>query len=85
MTGGEATFGISTHQGVMLAVKEQQCPGGRLIGKQIKLIESVDDQGKPEDAVTAVSKLITQDHVIAIARRSGKFQVAGCRTDCATI
>jgi len=64
MTGGEATFGISTHQGIMLAVKEQNAAGG-IKGKQIK-ISSVDDQGKPEDAATAVTKLITQDHVTAI-------------------
>ena len=64
MTGGEATFGISTHQGIMLAVKEQNVLGG-INGKTIK-VATVDDQGKPEDAVTAVSKLITQDHVPAI-------------------
>src|ERR1700683_1891510 len=64
MTGGEATFGISTHQGIMLAVKEQNAAGG-IQGKTIK-IETVDDQGKPEDAATSVTKLITQDHVPAI-------------------
>jgi branched-chain amino acid transport system substrate-binding protein len=64
MTGGEATFGISTHQGIMLAVKEQNALGG-INGKTIKDI-AVDDQGKPEDAVTAVSKLITQDRAVAI-------------------
>lgn len=64
MTGGEATFGISTHEGIELAVKEQNAAGG-IAGKVIK-IASVDDQGKPEDAATAVTKLITQDHVPAI-------------------
>jgi branched-chain amino acid transport system substrate-binding protein len=64
MTGGEATFGVSTHQGILLAIKEQTAAGG-IKGKQIRDI-AVDDQGKPEDAVTAVSKLITQDHVLAV-------------------
>ena len=64
MTGGEATFGISTHEGIMLAVKEQNADGG-IQGKSIKVL-SVDDQGKSDDAATAVTKLITQDHVTSI-------------------
>lgn len=64
MTGNEATFGISTHQGILLAVKQLNEKGG-IKGKKITL-KSYDDQGKPEEAATAVNKLITQDKVIAI-------------------
>lgn len=64
MTGSEATFGISTHLGVQLAVDEINNAGG-IKGKKIKII-SLDDQGKPEEAATAVTKLITQDKVRAI-------------------
>ncbi|MBI4357281.1 MAG: ABC transporter substrate-binding protein [Gammaproteobacteria bacterium] len=64
MTGNEATFGISTHQGIELAIEEINAAGG-VKGKKIKLI-SLDDQGKPEEAVTAATKLITQDNVIAL-------------------
>ncbi|OFZ14857.1 MAG: ethanolamine utilization protein EutJ [Bdellovibrionales bacterium RBG_16_40_8] len=64
MTGAEATFGMSTHNGIMLAVEEINASGG-VKGKKLKVV-SLDDQGKPEEAATAVTKLITQDKVIAI-------------------
>lgn len=64
MTGGEATFGISTHRGIELAIKEVNAKGG-VKGKKLELI-SLDDQGKPEEAATAVTKLITQNRVTAI-------------------
>ena len=64
MTGSEATFGISTHNGIELAVSEINAAGG-VKGKKIKMV-SLDDQGKPEEAATAVTKLITQDNVTAI-------------------
>jgi branched-chain amino acid transport system substrate-binding protein len=64
MTGSEATFGISTHEGLQLAIKEQNAKGG-IKGKKIELI-SLDDQGKPEEAAVATTKLITQDKVAAI-------------------
>jgi branched-chain amino acid transport system substrate-binding protein len=64
MTGAQATFGLSTHQGIELAVKEQNAKGG-IKGKKIELI-TLDNQGKPEEAATAATKLITQDKVAAI-------------------
>lgn len=64
MTGSEATFGISTHEGILLAVNQANAAGG-INGKQLAVI-ALDDQGKPDEAATAVTKLITQDKVIAI-------------------
>lgn len=64
MTGSEATFGMSTHNGIALAFEKVNAAGG-VKGKTLKLI-SLDDQGKPEEAATAVTKLVTQDKVIAI-------------------
>src|SRR5438128_1053934 len=61
LTGSEATFGISTKQGIETAVKELNDAGG-ILGKKIKVIV-YDDQGKPEEANTVVTKLITQDKV----------------------
>jgi branched-chain amino acid transport system substrate-binding protein len=61
LTGSEATFGQSTKQGVELAVKELNAAGG-VLGKKIRVIV-YDDQGKGEEAVTAVAKLVTQDKV----------------------
>lgn len=64
LTGSEATFGVSTHNGIMLAVNEVNQQGG-INGKKIKVI-TVDDQGKPEEAASAVTKLITSDKVAAL-------------------
>jgi branched-chain amino acid transport system substrate-binding protein len=63
-TGSEATFGISTSQGIKMAIEEKNKAGG-VKGKQIKLI-SLDNQGKAEEAASAVTRLITQNGVIAV-------------------
>jgi len=64
MTGPEATFGQSTHNGIMLALDEINGAGG-VKGRKIKLF-SEDDQSKPEEAAIAVSKLISQNQVVAV-------------------
>jgi branched-chain amino acid transport system substrate-binding protein len=64
MTGSQATFGVSTDDGVKLAVKEINDKGG-VLGKKIHLI-NYDDQGKQEETITAVTRLIQEDHVVAI-------------------
>lgn len=64
MTGSEATFGKSTHTGVMLAVEKANERGG-ILGKQIK-VKLEDNGGKPDQAITAVQKLISSDNVLAI-------------------
>ena len=64
MTGSSATFGTSTHQAIEIAVRDINAAGG-IKGKQIQLI-SIDDQGKPEEAATAITKLITQHGVVAV-------------------
>ncbi len=64
MTGTEATFGISTHRGIQLVVDDLNSQGG-INGKKIKLI-SLDNQGKPEEAMLAVQRLINQDRVHVI-------------------
>jgi branched-chain amino acid transport system substrate-binding protein len=64
LTGGDATFGKSTNMGIRMALDEQNAKGG-IKGKKIKLI-TLDDQGKSEEAASAVTRLITQNKVIAI-------------------
>jgi len=64
MTGGQATFGVSTHNGIMLALDEINGAGG-VNGRKIRVI-SEDDQSKAEEAASAVTKLISQDNVVAI-------------------
>src|SRR5260221_4914960 len=64
LTGTAATFGTSTDKGAKLVVEETNAAGG-VLGKQIKLIVE-DDQSKPEEAATVVTKLITRDGVKAV-------------------
>jgi len=64
LTGTEATFGISSSNGLKLAIEETNKSGG-LLNKQIELI-TYDDQGKPSEAATVVQKLINKDKVTAI-------------------
>ncbi len=64
LTGTTATFGISTKNGIDMAIEEVNKAGG-LLGKQVRVIVE-DDQGRPEEAQTVVTKLITSDQVVAI-------------------
>jgi branched-chain amino acid transport system substrate-binding protein len=68
LTGSEATFGLSTKNGVQMALDEVNAKGGiKVDGKMKKVAVRVyDDQGKPEEAANAVSRLINQDHVAVI-------------------
>ncbi len=64
MTGAQATFGQSTHNGIMMAADEVNAAGG-INGRKIKVL-SEDDQSKQEEAANAVTKLISQNSVIAV-------------------
>lgn len=61
MTGAESSFGTSTHRGIELALEDANAAGG-FQGKKFRVI-SYDNQGKSEEAVTAMTKLITRDRV----------------------
>ncbi len=64
LTGGMATFGVSTHKGIQLAFDEINDKGG-IKSKKIKLI-TLDDQGKDTEVASVVTKLITQHKAVAI-------------------
>src|SRR3989442_2648535 len=64
MTGPEATFGTSSDRGIQLAVSEVNGAGG-IKGRQIQVI-ALDDEGKPEEAATAATRLIASEHVVAL-------------------
>ncbi|WP_224247060.1 ABC transporter substrate-binding protein [Hyalangium gracile] len=64
LTGGQATFGISTRNGIDMAIKEANAADG-VKGKKLEM-RVYDDQGKPEEAAQAVTRLITQDKVVII-------------------
>lgn len=64
LTGTTATFGISTRNGIDMAIDEVNANGG-VLGRQVRVIVE-DDQGRPEEAQTVVTKLITSDRVVAV-------------------
>src|SRR5713226_1773668 len=64
LTGTTATFGQSTDNGIKMAFDEINTAGG-VLGKKLKVLVE-DDQSKPEEATTAVTKLINQNHVVAM-------------------
>jgi branched-chain amino acid transport system substrate-binding protein len=65
LTGDGASFGQSSREGTELAVEEVNKAGGVLGGRPIRLLVE-DDQSRPEEASNAVTKLITQDKVVAV-------------------
>ena len=64
LTGKEATFGTSSHEGTLLAIEELNAKGG-LLGKKLELLTE-DDQTKAGEPANAVNKLISKDGVVAI-------------------
>ncbi|MEO8378737.1 MAG: ABC transporter substrate-binding protein [Acidobacteriota bacterium] len=64
LTGGQATFGTSTHNGIMLAMDELNSSGG-VNGRKFRVVTE-DDQSKSEEAANAVTKLISQNNVVAV-------------------
>ena len=64
LTGPQATFALSGKNGARLAI-EQLNAGGGVLGKKLGLLVE-DDHNEPSEAASAVSKLITRDHVVAL-------------------
>lgn len=64
LTGPTATFAISGRNGALLAADEINRAGG-VLGRPLALL-SEDDRGEAAEAASAVSKLITRDHVFAL-------------------
>ena len=65
LTGDGASFGLSSREGAELAVEEVNNAGGLLGGRRIRMLVE-DDQSRPEEASNAVTKLVTQDRVVAV-------------------
>ncbi len=63
-TGKEATFGISTDNGIKLAFEEINAAGG-INGRPLSLI-TYDTRGESGEAGKAVTRLITSDKVTAV-------------------
>lgn len=80
LTGGTATFGQSSHNGVALAMDEVNGAGG-LLGKKVH-VYTEDDQSKPEEAKTAVLKLIKQNQVIAVLGEVASSRSLAAAPEC---
>ena len=64
LTGNTASYGTSAANGAKLAFKAVNAAGG-VLGKQIQLI-AADNKGEPSESANAMTKVITQDKVVAI-------------------
>jgi branched-chain amino acid transport system substrate-binding protein len=64
LSGRTANFGQSTANGALMAADEINKAGG-INGRMIQTFNE-DDQGRPEQAATVVTKLINQDNVHAL-------------------
>ncbi len=64
LTGKDATFGISSHEGTLMAIEEINAAGG-VLGKKLELLTE-DTQCKAGESATVVNKLVSRDNVIAI-------------------
>ena len=64
MTGGNATIGTAAANGAKMAIKEINAKGG-VLGKQLVAV-SADNKSEPAEAANAMTKLLTQDNVVAV-------------------
>jgi len=72
LTGNTASYGTSAANGAKLAFKEINASGG-VLGKQIQIV-TADNKGEPSESANAMTKVITQDKVIAVTG----FTVSSC-------
>ncbi len=64
MTGGSATYGISSKNAIELAFKEINEKGG-VNGKKLELVVA-DNKSEAAEATNAMQKLVSQDKVVAV-------------------
>jgi branched-chain amino acid transport system substrate-binding protein len=64
LTGKEAAFGRSSHNGTLLAVEDLNAAGG-VMGKKMELTTE-DTRSTPGESATVVRKLISRNQVIAV-------------------
>jgi branched-chain amino acid transport system substrate-binding protein len=72
LTGNTATYGVAAANGAKLAFKEMNANGG-VLGKQIQIV-TADNKGEPSESANAMTKVITQDRVVAVTG----FTVSSC-------
>jgi branched-chain amino acid transport system substrate-binding protein len=79
LTGAEASFGVSTLQGIELAVAERNARGG--INKRPIELVTLDTAGKAAEAGPAVTRLVQEHRAIAVLGDvMSSISIAGART-----
>ena len=64
LTGALALQGTTVHQGIVLAIEEQNARGG-IAGRRLILL-SRDDEGRPERAIGAAEELAGRSRAVAL-------------------
>ena len=64
LTGKEAAFGRSSHNGTQLAIDDLNASGG-LLGRKVEL-KCEDNLSKSGESATIARKLISRDHIVAL-------------------
>jgi branched-chain amino acid transport system substrate-binding protein len=80
LTGGTATFGISSTNAIRMATEELNAAGG-INGKQVELFVQ-DTRSEAQEAATVVSKLVTQDQVHAVIGEVGSSRSIAAAPIC---
>lgn len=65
LTGGTAMFGTAAQNAINLAFEQQNAKGGVLGGRKLTLV-AADNKSDAGESTSAVTKLVTQDKVIAV-------------------
>ena len=65
LTGGTAMFGTAAQNAINLAFEQQNAKGGVLGGRKLTLV-AADNKSDAVESTSAVTKLVTQDKVIAV-------------------
>jgi branched-chain amino acid transport system substrate-binding protein len=78
LTGNMADFGVSTRNGVNIALEELNAAGG-LLGQQVRAVAE-DTRGDSNEAASAVTRLIDREHVCGvIGEVASSLSLAGGR------
>jgi branched-chain amino acid transport system substrate-binding protein len=64
LTGAEATFGFAARDGIELAARHVNAAGG--IAGQKLVIKVQDSRSRPEEAATALARVLDRDKVVAV-------------------
>src|SRR5437016_2595108 len=76
MTGEEAAFGQSTHDGIMLAIDEIN-KGGGIDGKQVEIVGPEDTESNSQKAEIAVKRLIEKKVIAVLGEVASSRSLAG--------